>query len=567
MTQKQISIGAAPDDGTGDPLRTAFTKINQNASEAEARFTGLEAGGGEFTTEADMVASDAPSRGIGAAWRAAGFRFKEVSSSEEVTTASGAKLHKDFSGPFTRAHHIGEQPRSSIKGLERTETVSELTSPKLPSNAGRQVILAGQPPALAYCDGTSWWDMTSGAKISPWWLPRGAKVHVDFDKGHFYWKGGVRSLSDLKAVPAGGYTLEDGFGFTDVAWVNLEWSHDNETADGTGQLFAWTSGYPFGNRVEVVLSNDPTWGNYPNLYCSPGDPVADFSPLASKSKIGEGGAFSRFTERQSLLFRVKSGQTHLGQNQNGELSLGTKKAGTMSTPTEIGFACRPWSSGDPDAQLTNGTLHRVTIWSDDLAVEHTNALGRRGDAAPVHLLGDSFLNLYAVFNRLGEQFDAAGVRVALSQDGVGGSTLTDQAARYKSADPKWRDSTLVICDFGMETDSAESFTAIRDMLETINHDRWLYMQPAPSGSAAISPGGLYYEKQARMQEFCGVHYVSTLPEAWAESDGSAEDEDLVSRGLWPLSLRMSMTDFHPSAKGQAFIARRIYEALSSRGWA
>jgi len=35
MTIKNINIGAAPDDGTGDPLRTAFEKINENFQEVK----------------------------------------------------------------------------------------------------------------------------------------------------------------------------------------------------------------------------------------------------------------------------------------------------------------------------------------------------------------------------------------------------------------------------------------------------------------------------------------------------------------------------------------------------
>ncbi|WP_334061774.1 hypothetical protein [Limimaricola cinnabarinus] len=63
MTQLQIEIGAAPDDGTGDPLRTAFTKLNQNAAEAEARLIGLEKGGGGLDSVAELAASAAGSSG------------------------------------------------------------------------------------------------------------------------------------------------------------------------------------------------------------------------------------------------------------------------------------------------------------------------------------------------------------------------------------------------------------------------------------------------------------------------------------------------------------------------
>ena len=37
MVQQVISIGATANDGTGDPLRTAFTKINENFTEIYAK--------------------------------------------------------------------------------------------------------------------------------------------------------------------------------------------------------------------------------------------------------------------------------------------------------------------------------------------------------------------------------------------------------------------------------------------------------------------------------------------------------------------------------------------------
>ena len=38
MPQQIINIGALPNDGTGDPIRTAFTKTNANFSELYAGF-------------------------------------------------------------------------------------------------------------------------------------------------------------------------------------------------------------------------------------------------------------------------------------------------------------------------------------------------------------------------------------------------------------------------------------------------------------------------------------------------------------------------------------------------
>jgi hypothetical protein len=37
MAQQNIRIGSAPNDKTGDPLRTAFTKVNANFTELYAK--------------------------------------------------------------------------------------------------------------------------------------------------------------------------------------------------------------------------------------------------------------------------------------------------------------------------------------------------------------------------------------------------------------------------------------------------------------------------------------------------------------------------------------------------
>lgn len=44
MAQKTINIGDSTNDGTGDPLRTAFGKINDNFSELYADIAALEDG-------------------------------------------------------------------------------------------------------------------------------------------------------------------------------------------------------------------------------------------------------------------------------------------------------------------------------------------------------------------------------------------------------------------------------------------------------------------------------------------------------------------------------------------
>lgn len=50
MTQQIINIGALPNDGSGDPLRTAFNKINTNFTELYST--------GEFAVEVHTIGAD-----------------------------------------------------------------------------------------------------------------------------------------------------------------------------------------------------------------------------------------------------------------------------------------------------------------------------------------------------------------------------------------------------------------------------------------------------------------------------------------------------------------------------
>ena len=45
MTQQNINIGTSANKGDGDPLRTAFDKINDNFDELYLKVTNLETGG------------------------------------------------------------------------------------------------------------------------------------------------------------------------------------------------------------------------------------------------------------------------------------------------------------------------------------------------------------------------------------------------------------------------------------------------------------------------------------------------------------------------------------------
>jgi hypothetical protein len=454
--------------------------------------------------------------------------------------------------------------RGIAKGENAIETVSELTDPTLASNVGRRVILAGQPPIMAYCDGVKWWDLTGGAEISPWWLPRGAVLHVDFENSRFYWDGAVKALGDLTDEGSGGYSISSyGFGYNGVACVMIDYSPTTDISNWTGDLFSWSRSTV--DRVEFGVGNNDTNGDGVRLYIAPGNPSANFDPIAPQSISGEGGAVWLRDERRRVFARIKNNSNSFFQADNGQSrNGGAAGAGALGVPTKIGFK---WNARFGGA-ATNVDLHRVTIWNVELSTPHIQAVGRAGTAKPVHLIGDSFLNVYGVGTRFMQLCSNASKIVPFSQDGVGGTTLTQQAARFEAYAgndrAKWWDSTLVICEFGPEDSAQAQIEAIKRMLRLLRHDRWLYMQPAPS--TTLSPVTNLPEKDAIMRAWCGDHFVSTLQEAWDEGDGSSTDNDQIALGRWPVSLTISAADFHPNNAGQIFIAQRIYDELLARGW-
>ncbi len=341
---------------------------------------------------------------------------------------------------------------------------------------------------------------------------------------------------------------------------------DNDGGDPSGTLFGWTSGYPGGNRVEWTDAQDATYGDGLRVYISPLDSGADYQTFSMKSKNGEGGARYLGNERHRLVTRIKNGEIVKYQPDNGEYRSGIKTAGSLVAPTKLGFGCRPWASGDPDNQAANMTLKCVTIYNATLSDGQIETLGGRGVASPIHLLGDSFFNNYDVLQNI-EKLLTRGY-VPRSQDGVGGTTLADQAIRYRDNAAKWHDATLVIGDMGFDSVTAQdAIDAINSILTNITHDRWVFLEPAPNLDNGSPTRTAYDAKMATVEAYCGAHWVPTLDLAMAESDGSAEDLAKVAARRWPTSLTVSDADFHPNHNlGAPFLGALIYDALVARGY-
>jgi hypothetical protein len=121
MAQLTIGIGSAVNDGTGDPLRTAFTKTNAN-------FTEL------YTSVASLQSSDADLTAIAALSGTSGFLKKTAANSWTLDTSTYATLtgaetltNKTLTSPTLTTPALGVATATSINGLTISTTTGTLT--------------------------------------------------------------------------------------------------------------------------------------------------------------------------------------------------------------------------------------------------------------------------------------------------------------------------------------------------------------------------------------------------------------------------------------------------------
>jgi hypothetical protein len=121
MAQLTIGIGSAVNDGTGDPLRTAFTKTNAN-------FTEL------YTSVASLQSSDADLTAIAALSGTSGFLKKTAANSWALDTSTYATLtgaetltNKTLTSPTLTTPALGVATATSINGLTISTTTGTLT--------------------------------------------------------------------------------------------------------------------------------------------------------------------------------------------------------------------------------------------------------------------------------------------------------------------------------------------------------------------------------------------------------------------------------------------------------
>ena len=383
-------------------------------------------------------------------------------------------------------------------------------------------------------------------KMLPYWLPEPApKLYIDFASNHFFWGGEVRSLSDLVSNGDGSYNLpSDGSWWAVNNTVILDYEHNFYAGTPAGTLFSTYS--DSNTRYEISVS-----GVVVTLYNGVNINFQMQNPQASQVIGGKG------INRVAV---AVSGAGNITQANNFSAVAGTA---TAVNHTTFKVGCINKRARFNDSVATNTATKRLVVWDFAMTADQIGVQMTQVDTIgyPIHYLGDSFLNNHALLESTRQLTSGY---TSVSQDGIGGTSITQQAARYEAAAAKWRESTLVIMDGGFDGTKEEAKAAILKMLKLIKHGRWLYIQSNPQVPLGGALRTAWDDRDAAMQAFCKQHYVPTLDRVQTYGDNSTTDNDNVALGLWPASL-MSDT-IHPNANGNSVLGKFIYDALSERGW-
>ncbi|RWO34742.1 MAG: hypothetical protein EOS10_00110 [Mesorhizobium sp.] len=344
---------------------------------------------------------------------------------------------------------------------------------------------------------------------------------ADFEGSQFFWAGASKVLGDLTSTP-NGYTL-----------ANVSWRTSAATTyiiDYETDPAASAASYPFAldnnGTVRIEFELQSLAGGSVNILRLYNNPPGSNYNASNTYTAGQAG-------RQRFCVVAREGQPAIiGLNGNTVVTTGSNIGVTTAINRASFFYRARFNDG-----VTTATKLAVRAFPRALSATEVEAVMAQGDEPPVHLIGDSFLNSNSLSNEV--RLDLTDTYRMWSQDGVGGSTLVEQAARF-ALTPRYWDSTLVIMDGGLSDTSAEAIAAIADMVSRLSHDRWFYMEPG-YGTDQIAGSANRIAQDAKVAAIKAAypgHFVPTLDAIQALNDGSPEDLDDVNvSDIWPRSLR------------------------------
>jgi hypothetical protein len=220
----------------------------------------------------------------------------------------------------------------------------------------------------------------------------------------------------------------------------------------------------------------------------------------------------------------------------------TEKAALTVAQTAIPFT--------EQTEIRAGYISQMEVWTPLQAM---------------YVLGDSFVSTsYMLRDYLPLKFTAPR---NITYDGVGGSSLADQATRFDSASTHWG-KVLIIMDGGLSDTQANALAAIADIVANLTGTpKWLYIQSFPSTTYGAIGNAAYTTWATTTAAIAAQYpdnYVATLAPMQAFGDGTANDNSDIANGWIPRSLRTD--DIHPNKLGSEYLAQIIAAAIEAKGW-
>lgn len=232
-------------------------------------------------------------------------------------------------------------------------------------------------------------------------------------------------------------------------------------------------------------------------------------------------------------------------------------------------------------QVFPGTIHKVYAWKGAKTQAQIEALMAASDEGvpPIFQTGDSFLN-GNTFAEGGGLLDSirvltAGKYAMFVDDGVGGTSLTQQAARFAALPTRYRDCTFLGMEIGLDGTGEEFVAALTTIRSLLTHDRWLCFEPVFDTNKRVGT-----QARTNMDGYIATiqSHLSSIGKSdrWAATKagmqaaargGNATDLADIADDIWPSDTTYWTTDgLHQRKPGQDALAAIIVAAVQAKGW-
>ena len=428
--------------------------------------------------------------------------------------------------------------------------------------AGYEAVqsVAGLPERYVISDGTDYRDRNGNVISEPWWLPYGAALHVDFANSRFYWSGTTNTLGDLTAIGDGSYTLA--FASVGATWTG-DYTVQSETIIDLTTVVAenfagWRNSGTSYQQMQVTGSGSSGVNRMWQLIASYPAPTVQYTVEARDADAQNDGLMT-FEGINRSIWSIPSGAKGRSLWSGGAGFLGVNANGSIAAPVTLHFGRSP-ATGALDTTVTQRvyTIFTQALTATELRRANDLSLSRR----PIWLLGDSALTHGQFLVVAKNAMDDIAV-ISWGQDGVGTTTLTQQAVRFAST-PQAYDAMVIFAEMSNEVDGPASIAAINDAIGRLSHDYWMYMEPNPINPIGDSRRDDWEIVQAAiLAEYGASRICLRLEVMMAAGDGSAGDKARIANGLYPETISADGT--HLTNAGRLVDGAILVACIIDRG--